>query len=467
LRHAPGDADRFLFYGLLALLVWLPLPLGSNRPWAMAIMQLWVLVLFTLWLARARVGHLLVTRSARIGRWLLGLFGLWLLYGLFQLVPLPMSVVSGLSPVAAAHYRDAFGESVGFIPVALDLQAGLTVWFQSICYVLLFLLLLLLVRSRRRVRLLAQVLIAAAVFQAVLASLIALTGAELWFIERSSAAHGTYPNRNHLAGFLEMNLALGIGLLIAESATSGAGRNWRQRLRDWARVLLGPTTRIRIGLAIMVVALVMTASRMGNVAFFSSLLIAGLPALFFFRRSPRPVLILLISLLFVDLLILGSWFGLDRVRERIERTVITEEVRYDTNLDGADYLDDYLLFGSGGGSFYAVYLTYQDRMNQRRFMRHAHNDYLEFMLEFGLAGGLLLASSVLLSIGAAVIVLARSRDRLAKGMSFATLMGVLAMLIHSFADFNLRIPANVALFLVLLALPWIGLALTGDERRGD
>ena len=270
LHHADGGADRFLFYGLLALLVWLPLPLGSNRPWAMAIMQLWVLVLFALWLARARTGHLLLTRSARLGSWLLGVFGLWLLYGLFQLVPLPILVISELSPVAALHYRNALGTSARFIPLALNVQSGLEVWIQSICYVLLFILLLLLVRSRRRVRLLAQVLVAAAVFQAVLASLIALSGAELWFIDRSSAAHGTFPNRNHLAGFLELNLALGIGLLIAEAKSARSGRIWRQRLRDWARTLLGPSTRIRIGLAIMVVALVLTASRMGNVAFFSS-----------------------------------------------------------------------------------------------------------------------------------------------------------------------------------------------------
>lgn len=465
--HAPGSEDRSLFHGLLALLVWLPLPLASNRPWAMAIMQLWVLVLFALWLARAGAGRLLVTRSVRIARWLLGLFGIWIIYGLLQLVALPMPVVSALSPVAAALDRSVLVGAVTFIPIALDVQAGLVVWFQTICYVLLFVLLLLLVRSRRRVRRLAWVLIAAAVLQATLASLVALTGVDLWFIERASAAHGTYPNRNHLAGFLEMNLALGIGLLIAESTPVRPGRSWRQRLRDWSRILLGPTTRIRIGLAIMVVALVLTASRMGNIAFFASLLIVGLPALFFFRRSPRPVLILLISLLCVDLLILGSWFGLDRVRERIERTVIAEEIRYDTNLDAADYLSDFLLVGSGGGSFYSVYLGYQEQMTARRFMRHAHNDYLEFLLELGLVGGILLAGILLLSIAAAVVVLLRSGDRLAKGMSFATLMGVTALLIHSTADFNLRIPANVALFLVLLALPWIGLALTRDEPRRD
>ena len=51
-------------------------------------------------------------------------------------------------------------------------------------------------------------------------------------------------------------------------------------------------------------------------------------------------------------------------------------------------------------------------------------------------------------------------------MAFASLMGVMAILIHSTADFNLHIPANAALFVVLLALPWLGLD-AARPSRGD
>jgi hypothetical protein len=46
-----------------------------------------------------------------------------------------------------------------------------------------------------------------------------------------------------------------------------------------------------------------------------------------------------------------------------------------------------------------------------------------------------------------------------RGMSFACIMGVTAILIHSWVDFNLQIPANAMLFMVLLALGWISLNL--------
>jgi hypothetical protein len=42
-------------------------------------------------------------------------------------------------------------------------------------------------------------------------------------------------------------------------------------------------------------------------------------------------------------------------------------------------------------------------------------------------------------------------------------MGVTAILIHSWVDFNLQIPANATYFMVLLALGWISLF---HDRRG-
>ena len=43
-------ANRWLFAGYLALLAWAPIPLGSNRPWAWALLELWVFALAIWWL---------------------------------------------------------------------------------------------------------------------------------------------------------------------------------------------------------------------------------------------------------------------------------------------------------------------------------------------------------------------------------------------------------------------------------
>ena len=454
-----GAADRWLFYALLALLVWAPLPLGSNRPWSMALMEIWIISIAVLWAYGAWQGRLRTTPTLYAARWILALFGFWLAYGLFQVLPLPMGLLETLSQPAAQVYSESMFPAPSAAPISLDVHASLANWLLSLTYVLLFALLLLLVRSRRRLRLLAQVLLLSALFQAVLASILALTNVEFLFIERDPVAHGTYPNRNHLAGFLNMHLALGIGLLMADLSGGDSRRTWRQRIRDWSRMMLGSKARVRIYLAILVITLVLTRSRMGNIAFFSSLVIAGTLALVFLRESPRSLLVLLVSLLIVDTFILGGWFGLEKVRQRLEKTVVTEEARFSTNVQATSYLRDYWTTGSGGGSFKAVFPTYREEGLKPRFVTNAHNDYLEFLLEYGVVGTTPLALIVLASFLAALIVMRRRRDPLLLGMAFASVMGVSAILIHGTADFNLRIPANAAFFVMLLSLPWIGLRL--------
>ena len=40
-------------------------------------------------------------------------------------------------------------------------------------------------------------------------------------------------------------------------------------------------------------------------------------------------------------------------------------------------------------------------------------------------------------------------------MAFAAVMAIVSLLIHSFVDFNLQIPANALMFVVMLAFCWL------------
>jgi hypothetical protein len=37
-----APSDRYLFFAFCLLLVWAPIPLGSNRVWAMQLLQAWI-----------------------------------------------------------------------------------------------------------------------------------------------------------------------------------------------------------------------------------------------------------------------------------------------------------------------------------------------------------------------------------------------------------------------------------------
>ena len=81
------SANRSLFVSYLALLLWAPIPLGSNRPWAWAILELWVFALAIWWLLDFARGKIRLSPALK-GAWpALLCASLWLAYVLLQLLP--------------------------------------------------------------------------------------------------------------------------------------------------------------------------------------------------------------------------------------------------------------------------------------------------------------------------------------------------------------------------------------------
>lgn len=468
-----GRSPDRLFYAYLALLVWLPLPLASARAWAWAVMEAWVYALAALWLWQYTRRSAALTPAFVRARPALFLLGLWLLYGLVQVLPLPPELVGAISPNALA-VRAPLAELVGaargaWIALSIDPYASAVAWLKGLAYALVFALALLLIDSRSRLRMLAYALVGSALFQAAYGSFMTLSGLEYGFFHEKWAyrgvATGTFVNRNHLAEYLVLGLAVGIGLLISDLGGDSGPKTARQRLRGLIRLLFSPKARLRLYLAAMVIGLVLTHSRMGNTAFFASLLVAGAAALALARNATRSTVILLASLVIIDMLILGAWFGIDKVAERIEQTSMAREDRVEVTRYALAMWRDYALTGAGGGSFYAGFPRYRGPEVMSLYY-HAHNDYIQFLAEYGAIGATLLGGLVLASLAAALAALRRRRDPLMRGMAFSATMGIVAMLIHGTVEFNLQIPATAATFVVILALGWIALGLeSGNGER--
>jgi len=470
--------DRGLFAVYLLLIAWMPVPLGSNRAWSWSLAEVVIYLLAAAWLAgyllRRRWGHgragdvvppfsLEAVANARV---VMVLWLSWLAVVSLYLFTWPVGIVEQISPETHRTWMLASGPQSGVTRLHLSLSPydSAVFWYKSVAWVLLFALTLVLVRSRRRIRWLAVTIVAAGLVQAVWGGMEALT-------TRSGIATGGYVNRNHLAGFLEMSLAVGIGLLIAQLGGTSV-KGWRNRLGALFDLLLSPKAILRLSLVIMVIALVLTRSRMGNIAFFSSLLVAGSIALVLSRHATRSTVILIASLLVVDVFLVGAWFGVDRVVERIEQTVEKADIasgdigddRQLAYAHATTLVADYPALGAGPGSFHAVFPRYSGA-DVGGFYDHAHNDYLQFAAETGWIGLGLLGLIVVLSLAEALRAQYRRHDPLMRGMAFAAVMGIVALLIHSWVDFNLQIPANSALFTVLLALAWISSRLGRHDRR--
>lgn len=437
---------RLPFLVLLLLVFWLPLPHGSNLPWAVATLGLLTYFGLLLWAFLLICGLIRVPETLWSNRWVLLIWLAWLSWIGWQLMP-----------VAGGRITPSIAPEVTYAH-----------WLESLTYFGLYLLVLLTTHSRQRLRLLGMTLVLAGLCQALYGSLMTLSGLEYGFFEKKIAylgnATGTFINRNHLAGYLEICAAVGVGLVVAD-LRSGNAPNWRVWLREIVELAFTRKFLVRAFLVIMIIALVLTRSRMGNTAFFTSLMLCGsLYVLLRERRHFLKALVVFGSFLVVDLVIVNQWFGLQKVVERIEQTDAAYEGRAHILPELLQGIDEHWKTGAGLGTFPLAVLPYRSVLPME-YWDHAHNDYAQFMIEVGLPGSLLLACLVLITALHAIRVMLGRRDRLRTGVALAGLMAMTAIAIHSAVDFNLQIPANAATLVIVMAM--VNSCAHRSRRRRD
>jgi O-antigen ligase len=351
----------------------------------------------------------------------------------------------------------------------LDPHATQAQLLKTISLIEVFFLTIVLVNSRQHLRWLATALVLAGTFQAVYGSLMTVTGTDYIWNQPKEAyqgvATGTFVNRNHLAGYLEMCLALGLGLLIANLEDNGAV-TWRQFFRRIINTMLGEKARTRIYLALMVIGLILSQSRMGNTAFFASMMISGFIGLLLFRKSSRGVVVLFASLLVIDIFLMGTFFGIDKVQQRLQSTSLDTEERLIVNDLSLEIVKDNLWTGTGLGTYYTAFPPQRNDQVSTAYV-HAHSDLIEFPSELGILGTLPLSLLVLYSFVTAIRVQMSRRSRLLRAMGFSSGMGIIAIMLHSLTDFNLQIFANAATFMVILALPFVCMNVERKVRPGS
>lgn len=435
--HLPGDRARFVL--LLAVLIWAPLPLGSYDRWAMLLLvgllcALGAWHLLSLAISGRTPGP--VTRAGLLP------LGLLLTVAVWQLIQI--HTVS----------RHPFGTS----------QFALL----SFGYFAAALLITELVHNRERLTIVLWTLLAAAMAQATFGVTRVLTGELTVFgieFERSVVASGTFFNRNHFAAYMVIALSMGVGLMVAQ--LGDPARSWRELLRNFLDTIVSGKAGLRLLLIVLVIALVMTRSRMGNVGFFISLTGTAVLWAIVSRRLSRGFLIFLTSIIIIDLLLIGTIFGVEQVAERIGDTVApdaTPDARVFFNEVLWPMMQQFWLFGTGGGSFSSVFPAFR---TESIFVgiRNAHNDYAQVVIELGLIGTLCLAGFWLACLAGSVTLL-RSRDRWNRGMAFGGIMLASYLALHATVEFNLYIP-GVALHIVA-ALTLLGIvapALRRSRRR--
>lgn len=443
-------ADRRLFIGLLVLIAWLPLPFGSNHPWAWGIMEIWAFGLLTLWCFVQGRQSVPIPDLVGPHRGLILLLVLWLAYYLLQAMPLPLEIINYLSPAAYHVYTYALAGSEDRL-YTLSLDPGLTlqIFLKSAAYVTIFVLVLALTHTRARARQLVYVMIIVAFTEAVWAFMtLKLAGPS-----QIRSTTGTFVNSNHFAALLGIGIPLTLGILIGLAGRARYVANWRMRLYSLLDLLLLGKMRLFLYLAVVVMlaALLFSTSR-GAVFSLLFAVVVGL-LLVVMLRGRRSREVRLWPVVAVAVIGVLSWIGSGALSRELETRGLQDPVRQFVRISSYQMIQDYPLVGIGSGNWAFLYPMYKDPQQFSHLVTsHAHNDYLELMAEQGVIGFGLIGCVVMLALLKMVIGLKQRRDPLMRGILFACLVAILSLLAHAWVEFHFHIPAIAAWFFVLMAL---------------
>lgn len=419
------------FY-LLCFIIWfVPIPLGANRPWAWGLIEL-LICINTILVCFTYQFNYLFERLSQIK--------------VIFLVILFIQLWVALQWLGATFPKIAILSSLDPSQTEISLLKGVS-------YCLFIINFAVLVDRKDRLKLLSFVIIASGLTQALYAIYLQYSGWQTTLLGYSipERATGAFVYWNHLANFLLLSLSAAVGYLIATLDGIDASSR-RQKVAQIIETMLSRKWILRISIIIMVVALILTRSRMGNSAFFIALLFTSVTTLIIMKRPPNTLKWLVASLVVLDLVIVGAYFGVDKVKERLESTSFQAETRDDVVIDAIPYVKENLIKGSGAGSFYSTFLAYQSAPYSA-FYDHAHNEYIQIAAELGILPSLLLLALIIWVILKNLLTIRRSRSRLKQGFAFAAVMACLGMIMHSSVDFVLQNLANVLLFISILLMP--------------
>jgi O-antigen ligase len=395
-----------LFVGFCALLMFGPLALGVVQYWSVATLELGACLLLAIWLVGRATGD-----ESRI-----------------RLSPLfaPAIAYAALVVLQIALHRTA------------DPYASFSEAWLCIAYAILLFIAVQLLEGTCAERF-VQVLAAFGFIYVLFAISQGFTsdGRIFWAIKpRSGSVYGSYVNHNHYAGLIELVFPF---LLVWTLEVS---------LPMAKRIVLIFSS------VLMLASVFLSGSRGGLLSLIAEI---ALVALLWMRRyGKKPTFVAAATLALATTVLLAA----------IAPPLITDHM---FSLSDASrvliYRDSIRMFlahpllGSGLGTFPQVFPHYRV-FYDGFFINHAHNDYLEQLLDTGLIGLILTAWFLVRLYRCSLRKALQVEFSRSARINAAALASCTGFLIHGFTDFNLHIPANAALFFVVCAL-----ATAGAESR--
>ena len=346
-----------------------------------------------------------------------------------QLIPLPLVLVKYLS-YYTGYLFDTFIPSAvrpAFHSLSIYPNATFAEFLKYLSFTGLFFMVMHKIEKKWQVDALINLII-------IFGLAISLAGLSVKLIAPETGGFIPFINRNNFAGFINMIIPLALGYFLTDMPFS-------------KRLIYAFTV------AIMSLALFLSLSRGGALVYifvlFFLLVLSGLKGSL--RRRMNILAIWFFATIFVFVFFLKGKVVWDRLSTLFTGETLIAFGHGYSWLDVSRMCHDFPFIGAGLGTFGAISQMYKTVSDQSLYT-YTHNDYFQFLSEVGLIGCGLLASFFFLYFRNTMKLWLERHDSYFICLILGGLCSILGMLVYSFLDFNLQIPANMLLFAIILGL---------------
>jgi len=261
-------------------------------------------------------------------------------------------------------------------------------------------------------------------------------------------ARGTFINRNHFAGFMEMVWPLTLGFTVAQGGW-GQGYTLKKIL---ASERLNRQALLALGIVVLLLALLFSKSRAGiagaSIGFLTFYLLTRSGSKGMSRYSW-----LMLGGIVGMLVVYSMAIGIGSIADRFF-TLRGGDSRLAFWRDSLPIIKDHPL-GIGLRNYEKVFPVYNVSMLADKRLEYAHNDYLQLLIEAGWIGFVAVLAGFLIFMGKSAYRIKHMnphKDPMRFFLAAGAFSGMVSLAFHSFFDFNLQIPANCVYFVTLMAI---------------
>jgi len=397
-----------LLYGTFGLLMFGPLAFGAVEPWSIFVLESGAAILLLVWLAK---------------QWVEGEINLQWNPLFFPMMAFAILMLAQILLHRSAYLHDTISEAMLYTAYGM----------------LCFLSSQVLLRSSQA----RKIGVVLSVFGFAVASLalvqgIAPNGRLYWLRQPRLGGwiYGPYVNHNHYAGLMELLVPIPLVISLTRLA------------HEKERIAAG------IAAAVMTGTIFLSGSRGGMVAILVEFVILAIVVT---RQKRGPRMAVTVGVFALVLLTLLIWVGGKELTSRVysisreTHGEITTGMRLRIDRDAIAMFRRKPLLGWGLGTFPTVYPEFRS-FYTNFFVNETHNDYLQLLTETGIVGFLTMLWMLALFYGSALRKIRDWMTHVTSAATLACMLGCTGILVHSFFDFNLQIPANAAIFYVFATL---------------